>query len=103
MPGPANFLDEIADDLASWIDRTAEDVALAFAPGRAPFSASLTEEQKLQYYRTRMFNPDGSPNAQGREAEFQRLGPQGFANVYKTLIKRFPELKVPAPPEIAVP
>ena len=103
MPGPQNFLDDIADDLSVWIDQTADTVALAFAPGRAPFSANITEDQKLQFYRNRLFNPDGSPNAPGREAEFQRLGPQGFAQVYKAIISRYPELRVPSPPPIEVP
>src|SRR5215471_9319938 len=103
MPGPPNFLDGIADDLAKWIDQTADQVALAFAPGRAPFSANISEEQKLEYYRSRLFNPDGSPNTQGREAEFQRLGPQGFAQVYKAILNRYPELRVPTPPPLEVP
>src|SRR5262245_10789384 len=103
MPGPANFLDDIADDLAVWIDQTADQVARAFAPGRAPFSANISEEQKLEYYRSRLFNPDGSPNPQGRDAEFQRLGVAGFSQVYRALIARYPELRVPAPPPIEVP
>jgi hypothetical protein len=103
MPGPANFLDDVANDLAQWIDQTADQVALAFAPGRAPFSANISEEKKLEYYRAQLFNPDGSPNAVGREAEFKRLGPQGFAQVYRALIARYPELRVPTPPPLAVP
>lgn len=103
MPGRPNMMDDIADDLAGWIDRTANEVALAFAPGRAPFSANITEEQKLQFYRSQLFNQDGSPNVQGRQAQIQRLGPEGFGQVYKAVIGRFPELKIPTPPEIAVP
>src|SRR5215471_2710296 len=99
MPGSANFLDDISSDLAQWIDDTANKVALAFAPARAPFSANITEEQKLQYYRSRLFNPDGTPNTQGRTEEIQRLGPEGFGQVYKAVINRFPELRVPSPPE----
>ena len=103
MPGQPNFLDDVASDLAAWIDKTADDVASAFAPGRAPFSANLTEEQKLEYYRQQLFNPDGSPNVQGREAQFQRLGVQGFANVYRAVIQAHPDLRIPTPPEISVP
>src|SRR5215468_5671718 len=103
MPGPANMMDEVATDLAAWIDKTASEVALAFAPGRAPFSANITEDQKLQYYRSQLFNPDGSPNVQGRTAQLQRLGVEGFGLVYKAIIKRWPELKIPAPPSIEVP
>src|SRR5215217_1090429 len=103
MPGPANFLDDIADDLGNWINETANSVALAFAPGRAPFSANITEDQKLAYYRSRLFNPDGTPNAQGREVESRRLGGQGFSQVYRAIIARWPELRVPAPVPIEVP
>lgn len=103
MPGPANFLDSVAEDLANWVDQTASQVALAFAPGRAPFSANISEDQKLQYYRNRLFNPDGSPNVQGREAEVQRLGIQGFSQVYRAILSRYPELRVPTPPPIEVP
>ena len=96
MPGQANFLDEISDDLSVWVDQTAEQVALAFAPARAPFSANITEDQKLEFYRSRMFNPDGSPNVAGRNEEIQRLGAEGFGKVYKAVVSRWPELK-PAP------
>lgn len=103
MPGPANMMDDVASDLAAWIDQTAEAVALAFAPGRAPFSANITEDQKLQYYRDQLFNPDGSPNEQGRSAQLQRLGVEGFGLVYKAIIRRWPELKIPTPPQPVVP
>lgn len=102
MPGQ-NLLDDVANDMALWIDDTANKIALAFAPARAPFSAPVTEEQKLQYYRDKLFNPDGTPNAQGRAQEIQRLGAEGFGAVYKAVVSRYPELKIPAPPPIAVP
>src|SRR3954465_9161333 len=104
MPGPPNMMDDIADDLAVWIDKTATEVALAFAPGRAPFSANITEQQKLDFYKDQLFNQDGSPNAQGRQALFARLGADGFAAVYKAVLKAHPELSPPPPrPPIEVP
>jgi hypothetical protein len=96
------MFDEIARDLALWIDQTASEVALAFAPARSPFSAKITEEQKLEFYKTRLFNPDGSPNHQGRQQEIARLGPEGFGQVYKAVIAAYPELKPPAPEPIEV-
>lgn len=96
--GNRNFLDDVANDLSVWIDQTADDVARAFAPGRAPFSANLSEDQKLLYYREQLFNPDGSPNVPGRTAQIQRLGAQGFAQVYKAVLARWPELRIPTPP-----
>src|SRR5262249_59670069 len=103
VPGKPNPLDEIASDLAIWIDQTSSEIALAFAPTRAPFSANITEEQKLEFYRTRLFNPDGTPNLQGRNEEMQRLGSDGFAQVYKAVIKRYPELRVPTPEDVTIP
>jgi hypothetical protein len=98
--GGRNTLDDIADDLALWIDQISTEVALAFAPGRAPFSANVSEDQKLAFYRSRLFNPDGSPNPQGRDAELQRLGSSGFTQVYKAVINRWPELRIPTPEEM---
>lgn len=103
MPGSANFLDDVSDDLANWIDSTANSVALAFAPARAPFSANITEDQKLEFYRSRLFNPDGTPNQQGRQEELARLGPEGFGGVYQAVVKRWPEYRPAEPAPIEVP
>src|SRR5215471_1509794 len=97
------MLDSVADDLAGWIDRTADEVANAFAPGRAPFAAPVTEEQKLEYYRNQLFFPDGSPNPAGRQAQLTRLGTLGFTRVYKAVVRAYPALAVPTPPELTVP
>lgn len=94
-----SMLDTIATDLALWIDQTSSEIAAAMAPqGVAPFAAQVDETQKLQYYRSMLFNPDGTPNLQGRQAEIGRLGPQGFAQVYKAVIAAYPSLKLPTPP-----
>jgi hypothetical protein len=50
-------------------------------------------------YSSQLFNQDGTPNEQGRDAELQRLGPIGFRTVYRAVIQAYPWLKVPAPPE----
>lgn len=99
----SNLLDDVANDLAVWIDQTATEVALAFARARPPFAAHVTEEDKLQFYRAMLFNPDGSPNAAGRDEQLQRLGSDGFADVFKAVTRRWPELKPPEPEEITVP
>jgi hypothetical protein len=94
------ILDEVASDLALWLDQTSSEIALAMAPqGVAPFAAPLSETQKLQYYRNALFNPDGSPNLAGRAQEMARLGPQSFRTVYQAIIKAYPYLRVPSPPE----
>jgi hypothetical protein len=105
MARQTTLLDEVANDLAVWIDDMANQIAVAMTPqGVAPFSAQLTEKEKLEYYRTQLFNRDGSPNTQGRSAQLQRLGPEGFAQVYKAVVTAHPELRpstaiaAPAPP-----
>ena len=98
MPNQS-MLDNIATDLAKWIDQTSTQIAAAMAPqGVAPFAADLDQTQKLEYYRSMLFNPDGTPNTAGRNAEIARLGPQSFAMVYKTVVNAYPELKLPTPP-----
>jgi hypothetical protein len=47
-----------------------------------------------------LFNADGTPNLQGREAEIQRLGPQGFTVVFKAVLKAYPNLRLPTPPGV---
>jgi hypothetical protein len=99
-----SMMDDVANDLSLWIDQTAEEVARAFTVGGAPFAAQgLSEADKLEYYRAQLFNPDGTPNANGRNQEIQRLGAMGFAQVYKAVINAYPSLRVPTPPEITVP
>jgi len=97
MPRSTMF-DDVANDLAIWIDETASKVALALAPAQSPFAAPLTEQQKLEVYKRLLFNADGSPNAAGRAKELARLGPEGFAHVYKAVVHAFPDL-APVEPE----
>jgi hypothetical protein len=58
----------------------------------------LSETEKLSYYRDQLFNPDGTPNLQGRAAQMQRMGPEQFTQVYKAVIKAYPFLRLPTPP-----
>lgn len=92
--GKHSVIDEVADDLAVWLDQTANQLAAAIlSSGRAPFSADLSEGDKLAYYTQALFNRDGSPNTQGRLQQMQRLGPETFAQVYKAVITARPELR----------
>lgn len=95
---------QIAEDLATWLDEMSTSLAVAMSPqGIAPFAAPISESQKLAYYSSQLFNADGTPNDQGRNAELQRLGPIGFRTVYRAVISAYPWLKIPAPPEGAAP
>ena len=101
MPKQTMF-DEVANDLAIWIDETAEKVAIALAPRSAPFAVNLTEAQKLEVYTRQLFNPDGSPNTAGRAKELARLGPEQFAQVYKAVVRAHPELRPRMPDANAI-
>jgi hypothetical protein len=95
-----NLLDSVATDLALWLDQESTRIAAAMAPqGTSPFAAQLSETDKLEYYRAQLFNADGTPNLQGRNAQMQRLGPQSFTQVYKAVIRAYPQLRIPTPPE----
>lgn len=96
--------DLIAIDLAQWLDDMSTALAIAMSPqGVAPFAAPISEQQKLAYYSSQLFNADGTPNDAGRNAELQRLGPIGFRTVYRAVTQAYPWLKIPAPPEGAAP
>lgn len=104
MPDRVEPYTQIAEDLAQWLESTSTALAVAISPqGIAPFAAPISEQQKLVYYSSQLFMPDGTPNEQGRTAELQRLGPIGFRTVYRAVIAAFPWLKLPAPPEGAAP
>lgn len=94
-----NMLDLVVEDLSLWIDELAGQLAEGMsAGGTAPFAAQLTEQQKMDYYTAKLFNPDGTPNLPGRASEMQRLGPEGFAMVFKAVVKAHPDLAIPTPP-----
>jgi len=102
MPPPQNLMDSIATDLAAWLDQTSTQIAAAMAPqGVAPFAAPLSETDKLEYYRNQLFNPDGTPNLQGRAAQMARMGPEQFTQVFRAVLKAYPFLKLPTPPGMA--
>ena len=94
-----NLLDAVATDLAVWLDQTSTQIAAAMAPaGVAPFAAPLSETEKLDYYRNQLFNPDGTPNLQGRAAQMARMGPEQFTQVFRAVLRAYPFLKLPTPP-----
>src|SRR5215471_1948671 len=102
--GSPSLIDRVSTDLAIWIDQISTKIALGMSTGGvAPGAAPLSEEQKLQYYRDQLFNPDGTPNLQGREQQIQRLGPLGFTQVYKAVLKAYPNLRLPTPPGMGGP
>ncbi|MCR4375906.1 MAG: hypothetical protein NUW22_13765 [Acidobacteria bacterium] len=95
----AHVFDQVADELAQWIDDTATALAEGLtAGGRAPFAADLTERELLDYYDAQFFRPDGSVNDQGRADVMQRVGETGYADVFRRVMRRRMGPAMPAPP-----
>lgn len=97
MPEP-NPLDVMAEGLAEWADNISTRIADGIKGGfNAPGAAQISERQKLAFYTRQMFNADGTPNYEGRQQTLERLGPDGFAEVFSEVASVHPELM---PPEI---
>lgn len=92
-PQPEHPFDGIADDLFDWMQGEVDYHVAALRGGyRAPFSAQVTEKDKLDYYRRQMFQttPDGTiqydkPNAQGRDQLLKTVGTQTYAEIWQTV------------------
>lgn len=81
-------LDVLAEDLADWIEHISDELVAAMLDGdAAPFAAALSEKQKLAYYDLEFFNPDGTPNLQGRADQMRRLGVDGYVKTMQTVIE----------------
>jgi hypothetical protein len=75
-----------AEDLKSFLETEPPILARAFTKGgRAPFSARTDERTKIEYYRSQFFNPDGTPNEVGRAQTLNRVGIDGYAEIYRAL------------------
>jgi hypothetical protein len=75
-----NSLESVADDVAYWIETTAQDVARAMMDGMyAPFSARISQSDAARYYGETLFTPQGQLDPDQWWAEYRRLGPDGLA------------------------
>lgn len=75
-----NSLEAVADDVAFWIEATAQEVARAMYDGiHAPFAARISSEEQARYYAETLFQPDGTLDPQQWWAEYARVGPDGLA------------------------
>jgi hypothetical protein len=82
-----HILDQVAEDLADWIEEQAQSIVGAVTEGGvAPFSANLSSEERLAYYRRQFFLPDGTPNVEGRAQEMERLGLEGFTKAMRAVM-----------------
>jgi hypothetical protein len=92
MPDSEHAWDGVATDLVDWLETESKWYADAMRGGsqRSPFAAQTSEAEKLDYYRRQMYTsaPDGSilydqPNQEGRSNLMQRLGVDGYTQVYQ--------------------
>lgn len=82
--------DGIADDLFSWQEEMVSWATEAIKAGhRSPFSAPVSERDKLEYYRRQMFkvDPDGTvhydqPNPGGRDQLLKQVGTSAYAQIW---------------------
>lgn len=75
--------DQVANELTTWLQVEPTYYADAIrGGGRAPFAANVSEADKREYYQRRLFNPDGSPNQEGRAEIFKRVGPAGYTEIF---------------------
>jgi hypothetical protein len=95
MPRRAQHpFDSVADQTLEWIQETTDYAVEALRGGyRTPFSANITEAQKLDYYRRKLFvqNPDGSydfskPNQAERDKLLKKLGTKSYAEIMTTVL-----------------
>lgn len=77
-------LDAVVDEVAQWIEDTADFLAESFLEdGIAPFEARLTEAQRLEYFTNLLFNRDGSPNQEGRQQLLQSQGLDEYVRTFR--------------------
>jgi hypothetical protein len=90
MPEQEHPFDGIAQDLQDWMTGEVNYYVEAMRGGyRSPFSADVSEKDKLDYYRRQMYvvKPDGAvqydqPNAAGRDKLLKSVGVQAYAEIY---------------------
>jgi hypothetical protein len=88
--------DLAAADLTYWLENEPSYYVDALRAGyRTPFSADVTEQQKLDYYRRQIFmqNPDGTPNysqpnTSGRDMLMKRVGVEGYTQIMSAVMPR---------------
>lgn len=85
--------DGIADSLFEWMQGEVEYYVEALRGGyRSPFTAPVSEKEKMDYYRRQMFqtDPDGTihydrPNAGGRDSLLKQFGPRTYASIWEAV------------------
>lgn len=80
--GNAHWWDEVQFDVFNDFNDDVEWLVDTIAEGtRAPFSANVNNEQKLDYFRSKLFNDNGTPNDPGRAELMKTYGGPGVAKI----------------------
>jgi hypothetical protein len=83
-----HLLDDIASEVGEWIESMSTDVVNALTEGGiAPFAANVDDKEKLSYFSSQVYLPDGSINVDGRNKLMQQYGPDGYAAIMRTVLK----------------
>lgn len=87
----AHVFDQVADDLADYIERMSDDLAVAMtAGGQAPFAVKLSRAQQERYYvekyGDKIYTKDGLPNPDGRAELIKQFGADGFAAIARAVL-----------------
>lgn len=81
-------LERLGDRLAEYIEQASDRLAGNVASGdHAPFAAKATREQQMQFWHSRLYNPDGTPNQQGRQSIIEQRGVQIYADITRAVDK----------------
>src|SRR5688500_6251129 len=104
--------DEVADEILDWLQTEPDYFIEALRGGKqTPFSADVSEAQKMDYYRRQVFqmNPDGSvdyskPNGDGRDLLIKRVGIKGYTEIMSQIMPNsrqggMRQLPLPSPEE----
>jgi hypothetical protein len=81
---PQGYWEQIALEVAAWIDATAQTVAAELYEGAyAPFSARVTLERQAAYYAEFLFFAGGMPNPRAWEQLYQTAGADGLVDAVR--------------------
>lgn len=88
MAPKTHLLDDVANEVGEWIEAMSTDVVNALTEGGiAPFAANVDNSEKLAYFSSQVYLPDGSINVDGRNKLMQQYGPDGYANIMRSVLK----------------
>lgn len=76
--------DQIALDLAAYIEDSIRFLTEAMKEdGHAPFEAEVTDQERYDYFHDLLWNPDGTPNTDGRSFLETQYGLDGYVSIYR--------------------